>query len=457
MNELLRTNDVDRGPLRLAVGFGATVAMWAIGYVAMMRPGLIAGEILFGTMFVVLAFGGYVGGRCAAKAGRTTGARAGAVVGLVSASANLLIVGSLFGSAADRDLASELVLWVGGLYGASVLCGVIGGAIGGSASRWQPRIPATSLFGVITSAAIFLLLITGGLVTGLEAGLAVPDWPNTFGHNMLLYPISQMKGGVYYEHAHRLYGMLVGVSSLALLVLVARLERGRLVRTLAAVGFAMVVVQGLLGALRVTGHFTLSQDPSQLAPSVALAVSHGVFGQMVFALYCLIAVLCGRRWKGESKVASFDPSSGRRSSSILVVVLLLQLISGALYRHYQIPVLDGPPSYPKWAMHLHVTGAVITFIFTLFVGLRTMGVPKSLRPLPQLGHGILMLVGLQVALGIASLVLVIVRKSPEIPIAEVVFTSLHQVTGALLLATSVMIAAWWRRVTVSVGEPARGD
>ena len=42
---------------------------------------------------------------------------------------------------------------------------------------------------------VFILLVTGGLVTGLESGLAVPDWPNSFGHNMLLYPISEMKGG----------------------------------------------------------------------------------------------------------------------------------------------------------------------------------------------------------------------------------------------------------------------
>lgn len=46
-----------------------------------------------------------------------------------------------------------------------------------------------------------------------------------------------MKGGVYYEHAHRLYGMLVGLSAITLLVLVARFESGRLVRALAVIGF----------------------------------------------------------------------------------------------------------------------------------------------------------------------------------------------------------------------------
>ncbi len=449
-------NDIssDRRGLHLALGFATTVVMWAIGYIAMMRPGVVAGEILFGAMFAALFFGGLIGGRLAPTVGRATGARAGAKIGLVSATVNLLVVGSLFGRDTGSDLWGQLALWVGGLYLASLFCTAIGGAVGGVGARWQSKFPASALFGAITAATIFLLLVTGGLVTGLEAGLAVPDWPNSFGHNMLLYPISQMKGGVYYEHAHRLYGMLVGLSTITLLVLVARFESGRLVRSLALIGFLMVCVQGLLGGMRVTGHLTISQDPIALAPSVPLAVVHGVFGQIVFATFCLIAVLCGHRWNSDATPIASESTKGRRLSGALVTILLLQLISGALYRHYQIPVLDGPPTYPKWAMHMHLTWAVIAFVATLLVGLRAMALPKTLRPLPQLGHGILMLVGLQVAFGIGALVLVITRKNAEIPITEVVFTSLHQATGALLLATSVMIAAWWRRLKVSAALPA---
>jgi ABC-type transport system involved in multi-copper enzyme maturation permease subunit len=75
--------------------------------------------------------------------------------------------------------------------------------------------------------------------------------------------------------------------------------------------------------------------------------------------------------------------------------------------------------------------------------------PATLRPLRAVGHGLLMAVGLQVVLGILALVMVITRKTEAIPLWEVVFTSLHQVTGAVLLATSVLLAAWWRRLTVS--------
>ena len=243
----------------------------------------------------------------------------------------------------------QLALWVGGLYAVALAGGFIGGLVGGRGARWQTRIDATQTFALCTAAAIFLLLVTGGLVTGLEAGLAVPDWPNSFGHNMLLYPLAEMKGGVYYEHAHRLYGMLVGLSAITLLVLVVRSEHSRHVRALAIAGLLVVIVQGTLGGLRVTGHLTLSESAADMRPSVGLAVVHGVLGQVVFAIYCLIAALCSARWRDESS-ERVEATAGRRASMILVAVLFLQLVSGALYRHYQIPVPDAAPKHPAWAM-----------------------------------------------------------------------------------------------------------
>lgn len=421
--------------------------MWAIGYVALMRPGVVAGEALFAVMVLAALVGGFVGGKLAASEGRRASARGGVLVGLACATTNLLIIGSLFDRDTEARIWQDLGLWVAGLYASTAVIAAIGGLLAGTGRRWRPRMSATAIFALTTCAAIFLLLVTGGLVTGLEAGLAVPDWPNSFGHNMLLYPIAEMKGGVYYEHAHRLYGMLVGLSAITLLVLVLRNEPSRAVRALAVVGFLMVVTQGILGGMRVTGHLTFSQSAGDLAPSVRLAVVHGVLGQLVFAVYCLIAIMCSQRWCDVSTQPSDDDRRGRRLSSALVVVLLIQLISGALYRHYQIPVPDAAPKHPAWAMHMHLTWAVVALVTTLFIGLRAMRFPKALRPLPQLGHGILMLVGIQVLLGIGSLVAVIVRKGAEIPTSEVVLTSLHQVTGALLLGTSVMLAAWWRRLT----------
>ena len=66
-----------------------------------------------------------------------------------------------------------------------------------------------------------MLISSGGLVTGFRAGMAVPDWPNTFGHNMFLFPFTKMTGGVFYEHAHRLLGSLVGLTALVLAILLS--------------------------------------------------------------------------------------------------------------------------------------------------------------------------------------------------------------------------------------------
>jgi cytochrome c oxidase assembly protein subunit 15 len=106
---------------------------------------------------------------------------------------------------------------------------------------------ATHRLGFATLTATGVRIVLGGLVTNTGAGLAVPDWPRTFGHNMFLFPWSQMIGGIFYEHSHRLVGALVGLLTL---VLSAALwgEGGRL-RRLGLVAVAVVLVQGVLPAL----------------------------------------------------------------------------------------------------------------------------------------------------------------------------------------------------------------
>lgn len=217
----------------------------------------------------------------------------------------------------------------------------------------------------------------------------------------------------------------------------------------------MVCAQGVMGGMRVTGRLTLDQNAAAMQPSLALAVVHGVFGQIVFATYCLLATLLGPKWKNESITPIPECARARITSALLVAVLLIQLISGALYRHLQVPQLDAAPKHPAWAMHLHVTWAAVAFVVTLLVGLRAMRVSSAAVPLRAVGHALLMFVGLQVAFGIGSLVMVILRKGAEIPTLEIVFTSLHQSTGALLLGASVVLAAWWRRVSEQSQASAR--
>ncbi|MCY3020921.1 MAG: COX15/CtaA family protein [Planctomycetota bacterium] len=113
-------------------------------------------------------------------------------------------------------------------------------------------------FTAVAACATFLLIFVGGLVTSLRAGLDVPDWPNSFGYLMFFYPLSRMSGGIYFEHSHRLLGTLVGLTTLVLVVYTLAREERRWLRLFALVALGLVVVQGTLGGLRVTGRLTLS-------------------------------------------------------------------------------------------------------------------------------------------------------------------------------------------------------
>src|ERR1700755_1271864 len=86
-----------------------------------------------------------------------------------------------------------------------------------------PLVPFTTKGGLwshrlagVLGCATFPLLFIGGLVTSKGAGLAVPDWPTTFGYNMFLYPWSEMIGNIFYEHSHRLVASCIGVLTIAL-------------------------------------------------------------------------------------------------------------------------------------------------------------------------------------------------------------------------------------------------
>jgi cytochrome c oxidase assembly protein subunit 15 len=118
----------------------------------------------------------------------------------------------------------------------------------GEQDVWNPWPHRLALATTVTT---FLLILAGGIVTNTGTGMAVPDWPTTFGHNMFLYPWSQMVGGILYEHAHRLIGSLVGALTLTLAIFLWALEPRKWVRGLGIAALGAVVVQGVLGGLRV--------------------------------------------------------------------------------------------------------------------------------------------------------------------------------------------------------------
>ena len=441
--------------VHLALGFATTVLMWAVGYFAMLAPGMWIGEALFSvTLCIPVAFGWIArrGGASPAK------------VGLVSALANLLVIGAFL---RDEQQGSALtpVLYVVGLFAVSTALAVFGGFLASHfASQFarhlsrkfaQPiALPSSvGLLAIVAAVAVFLLLVTGGLVTSLESGLAVPDWPNSFGHNMLLYPISQMKGGIYYEHAHRLFGMLVGVTALVMLGVVWREDSRRLVRMLAMAFIVIVCAQGLLGGLRVTGNITSATSGTELRPSTLLAIVHGMFGQIVFATACVIACIASTSWKSTTPaIAVADAGRVRALPIMLLCALLVQLFLGASYRHLQVPPHDGlPAQHPSWPIWFHIAGAIVVLVLAVITGALAGSRARNIKPVRILGKGLVHAVGLQVALGVGALVVVLIRVDEKIPGYEVLVTSAHQALGALLLAMTAMLAALSLRF---VAEPA---
>jgi len=426
----------------LAGGFGTSVAMWGLGFFLRMPGDWIPSPVILLMLLAVLVAGGFWVGR-----GTGRGAIAGGWAGALASLINLLVLGSILNDAAERG-APGVAIWLTGSMVLGWALGLFGGWLGGrSASHGSAEtagvsgksglLPSiwTSRFAWVAAGATFLLLMVGGLVTSKNAGLAVVDWPNSYGYNMFLFPMSKMTGGVYYEHSHRLMGALVGPTTLALAAHLLRVDPRRAIRGLGVIAVLMVIGQGIMGGLRVTGRFTTSTSPADTAPNLTLALVHGVFGQIFFATMIALAVFCSRGWwEAPAPRTHSDASKEHRWSALLIAVLVIQLVLGAVVRHTTA------------GLYLHLSWAVVVIMMALVVGMRASNLYPDLEKVRRTGKALVHLIGMQLLLGIGALIaLVFAQGSPEPPAYEVAIATAHQATGALLLACSVMLALWTRR------------
>ena len=239
-------------------------------------------------------------------------------------------------------------------------------------------------FAVLTAAATLFLIWMGGLVTSHGVGMAVPDWPTTYGYNMFFFPFSQWVGGVFYEHSHRLIASAVGLLTSILAIWVwlrqppgspRRIVLGGIIATLGLMGvrtqtmfialalvavavvifallqakadphplrwiilttFALVLIQGVLGGLRVT----------QLKDEIG--IFHGTLAQIFFALICAVAIVTSARW-AKSKIGVYDGGPLRYLYLLATGMIFLQLIIGATMRHQHagLAIPDFPLAYGK--------------------------------------------------------------------------------------------------------------
>jgi heme a synthase len=284
-------------------------------------------------------------------------------------------------------------------------------------------IPRTSSFSVwphrlavVTAFATFVLLFIGGLVTSRGAGLSVPDWPTTFGYNMFLYPWSKMVGDILYEHSHRLVASGVGLLTIALALVFWFRERRNRLKWLAVSALALVVVQGILGGLRV-----ILLEPT-------LAIVHAGFAQAFFALIVILAIFSSADWREEptGKPLS-DGGRLRRLCVITTALIYVQAILGAVVRH------------TGERLDAHLVFAALITLHVFFVVMRIAKLHSERLELARPAYLLGLLLAVQLTLGAVSY-LGKFTSTTRLPIEAVVFlTTTHLVTGALMLVTSLLL------------------
>jgi cytochrome c oxidase assembly protein subunit 15 len=198
-------------------------------------------------------------------------------------------------------------------------------------------------FACMLAVATLFLVALGGVVTTKNVGMAVPDWPTTYGENMFLFPPSKWIGGIFYEHSHRLVASIVGLLTTILAVWLWLKDCRPRVRWLGVIAFFGVVFQGVLGGLRVVF--------DKYGLGTELGIFHATFAQLFFLLVCSIALFTSKWWTNFSE-RELDSPFGinlRRFFAVTTFLILVQLILGATMRHQHagLAVPDFPLAYGK--------------------------------------------------------------------------------------------------------------
>jgi len=296
----------------------------------------------------------------------------------------------------------------------------------GTASAWLHRLA------LLTASVTLVLIFVGGLVTNTGSALAVPDWPTTFGYSMFLYPWSRMVGGIFYEHSHRLIGSVVGILTVTLAVWMWIEEPRRWLRWLGAVALVAVIVQGVLGGLRVI----------LLSAGTTIAIIHGCLAQAFFALTVSLALFTSPGWTQESEqipVAEAGPL--KRLSLLTTGLIALQIIVGAILTHAGL------------LLNAHLLFAFLVTIHVSLLGARVFRrLPdqgKLVRPVVVLGS----LLVLQLLLGLG----LYMGRFTSLELPHAVLTGLalpitHRITGAVMLATCLVLTLRAHRHAASVAR-----
>jgi heme a synthase len=261
------------------------------------------------------------------------------------------------------------------------------------------------------------LLYVGGSVTTYRVGLAVWDWPTTFGQNMFLFNMWNEQFGVQVEHSHRLYGAAVGLCTLVLAGWLLVFEPRKWMKWLGLAAVATVIVQGVLGGTRVTQASTI------------LAAVHACVGQAFFALMVALCVFTGRRWQRPMETR-IESSWLKPLGWAIVGLVPAQVMLGSWLRHFG-----------TWqALVNHAFLAPVVLVCCLFLAFVVEQHKTSWAPLVPSARALGLLAVLQVGLGVGSLLSLLPFDGlpRSVGFYQAVTRTAHQTTGALLLAAAVV-------------------
>ncbi|MCL2640052.1 MAG: COX15/CtaA family protein [Phycisphaerales bacterium] len=401
-----------------APAFAITAVTWLVAYLCRMPLVNASAQTTVLSMLAAIFLGGILTARYSTKP-----LLAAITAGAISGTLNILIVGAMvhdYMNTHSKEIVPATAIWTIGSILTNTLIAGLGGLLGCFVpSSRRNDIHWQQILTIILAATTFPLITAGGLVTAFRAGLAVPDWPQSYGYNMFLFPLSLMQKneGNFYEHAHRLLATLVGLTALAVAITLTRSSRFSVLAWGGWSIFAAVCLQGILGGTRVTEQ------------SITLAIAHGIFAQMVFAAIAVLATITPQSEGGGGVATS---ATDRFLTTALIVAITLQLIFGAILRHIDALLL------------LHIAMAAFVTLIALVCSVRAWGLHSNHRPLVNTAIWTLALLASQLFLGLLAL---IVRTSPTEPqpVFGALLTTAHQANGALLLALSAVLATLtWR-------------
>ncbi|TWT33573.1 Heme A synthase [Posidoniimonas corsicana] len=317
----------------------------------------------------------------------------------------------------------------------------------------QQESPWPRRWAVALCCCTFPLLWVGGLVTSTDAGMAVPDWPTTYGYNMFAYPWQTWMFGPWdllVEHGHRLLGSLVGLLTIGLLVAVWRSDSRRWLRWLTVGALVLVIAQGVLGGMRV------------ILNERQLAMLHGCTGPLFFALACVLLAVTSRAWFLIGNESNEGATNRRTPGGLLAATALfayLQLVLGAQLRH--VPVTVDPWAFAA-IVKLHLVMAAVVSGHVVASAVRAWqgeGCPRAVRRLTAV---MTLAVVVQLSLGVATWLLKYGRPgwaSAWLPDtmgavvadgwAQTHIATAHSAVGSLILGLAAAAAAIAIRSTAS--------